>query len=148
MGHPASHRPAEYQAPHGPQQVALASIWIELLGLTDVGVHDDFFDLGGDSLLAVEMLTMIHDRLGLDLPLGALAQTRTIADLDAVISGDPSAVWRSLVPLRVEGDRVPLFVGHGGSGNVGSFPKLAAALSPQQPCYGLQWDGLDGGRGS
>lgn len=137
-----------YQAPEGHVQLALASIWNELLGLDDVGVHDDFFDLGGDSLLAVEMMTMIHDRLGLDLPLGALAQARTIADLDAIITGDPSSVWRSLVPLRVEGDRVPLFVVHGGSGNVGNFPKLAAALSSQQPVYALQWDGLDGGRGS
>lgn len=139
---------APHQAPEGPRQVAFAAIWEELLGITEVGVLDDFFELGGDSLLAVEMMTMIHDRLGLDLPLGALAQARTIADLDAIVQDDPSSVWRSLVPLQTEGDRTPLFVIHGGSGNVGNFPKLAAALPPDQPSYALQWDGLDGSRGS
>ena len=139
---------SRFEAPHGERQEALVAIWSELLGVPRVGIADDFFDLGGDSLLAVEMMTMIHERLGLDLPLGALARTRTIAELDAVIDDDLSGVWGSLVPLRESGDRTPLFVVHGGSGNVATFPVLAEALPADQPVYALQWDGLDGSRGS
>jgi len=138
---------AEYVAPHNDAQSQLAEIWSELLGIERVGVNDDFFELGGDSLLAVEMTSAMFDRLGIDVPLSALTGTRTIADLDAVISGG-SEVWRSLVALRPTGSAPPLFVVHGGSGNVGSFPLLADALPDSQPVYALQWDGLDGTKGS
>lgn len=137
-----------YAAPQGDRQKTLVAIWSELLGVDEVGIDDDFFELGGDSLLAVEMMTMIHDRLGLDLPLGALARTRTIAELDAVADGDLSAVWGPLVPLRESGDRTPLFIVHGGSGNVATFPILVEQLPDDQPVYALQWDGLDGSRGT
>ncbi len=138
----------QFVAAQSERQAALVAIWSELLGVERVGIADDFFDLGGDSLLAVEMMTMIHERMGLDLPLGALARTRTIAELDAVIDGDLSDVWGSLVPLRESGEKTPLFVVHGGSGNVATFPVLANALPSDQPVYALQWDGLDGSRGS
>ena len=139
---------SSYAAPVGELQTSLTRIWGHLLGIDQVGVTDDFFDLGGDSLLAVDMMTTIHDQLGLDLPLGALARARTIADMCDVIEDANSKLWDCLVPMKTLGERTPLFVIHGGSGNVASFSKLAEALPEDQPSYAIQWDGLDGTRGS
>jgi thioesterase domain-containing protein len=131
-----------------PTEELLVRTWQGLLGVPEIGVHDDFFALGGDSLMAVELFTVLHDRLGRDLPLSVLAQHPTIRGLAGVIEGGVDGTrWRSLVPVQTTGDRLPLFCVHGGSGNVASFPKLARELPADQPFYAVQWDGLDGRRG-
>jgi acyl carrier protein len=68
-------------APRTPLEAALAEIWAEMLGLPRVGVLDDFFDHGGDSLLAARLVARLRDRLGLDVPLRQIFETSTIADL-------------------------------------------------------------------
>lgn len=138
---------APYRAPADRYEEELAGIWSALLGVPDVGVLDDFFELGGDSLLAAEMTQRVANQLGQEMPLGALAQSPTIAGLAALLRNDDGR-WDSLVPLQRGEDGVtPLFMVHGGSGNITSFPKLARALPPPQPVYALQWDGLDGSTG-
>ncbi len=134
--------------PRNAVEAALAGIWSELLGVDQVGVHDDFFDLGGDSLMAVELFARVADDLDVELPLGVLGRASTIAGIAALIDDDGGDVWRPLVPLRASGEQVPLFCVHGGSGNVASFPLLARALPPGRPVYALQWDGLDGQGGA
>jgi len=134
--------------PRTGEEHVLASIWRELLDVSDVGVHDDFFVLGGDSLLAVEMFTRIADQLGRDLPLSALGRAPTIAGLAELLTDPTTDAWQPLVPIRVSGDRLPLFCVHGGSGNVASFPLLARALPSDRPVYALQWDGFSGVRRS
>ena len=138
-----------YQAPSGRYEEVLADIWSTLLGVPDVGVLDDFFELGGDSLIAAEMTQRVAEELGQEMPLGALAQAPTIAGLAALLDTDgDGGRWGSLVPLQ-DGDPAvtPLFIVHGGSGNIASFPRLARGLPRQQPVYALQWDGLNGSRG-
>jgi len=136
-----------YAEPRDAQERLLIEIWRSVLGVATVGIHDDWFALGGDSLAAAEMVEQVHAQLGIELPLGALAQGPTVSALAAVIRDDSADAFRSLVPLRVSGQRVPLFVVHGGSGNVATFPLLAKALPADQPVYALQWAGLDGSRG-
>lgn len=138
-----------YQAPSSHEEHVLAGIWSVLLGIPEVGVLDDFFELGGDSLLAAEMVQRVSQELGRDMPLGALAQAPNVASLAALLrEGDDGGLWRSLVPLQPgSAGTTPLFVVHGGSGNVASFPRLARALPSEQPVYGLQWDGVGRGRG-
>ncbi|HUP74770.1 MAG TPA: amino acid adenylation domain-containing protein [Acidimicrobiales bacterium] len=130
-----------------PTERDLAQVWSTLLGIPEIGVLDDFFVLGGDSLMAVEMFAMIRDRHGRDLPLGVLAANPTIRHLAAVLDANSESVWNVLVPIQTEGTKTPIFCVHGGTGNVASFPRLAAAL-PGQPFYALQWDGLDGSTGT
>jgi amino acid adenylation domain-containing protein len=138
-----------HEGPRSAEEHAVAEIWQRLLGVEDIGVHDDFFDLGGDSLMAVEMFAIIREDFDRELPLGALAQDPTIAGLAAhLITDDTASQWGSLVPMRTEGAAPPLFCVHGGAGNVASFPRLARALPADRPAYALQWDGLDGSRGS
>ena len=136
-----------YVEPSTTDELVLTAIWQRLLGVPEIGVDDDFFELGGDSLMGAEMVELISSQLGVEVPLGALAQGPTIARLAAELRQGSTAVWRSLVPLQTQGGRRPLFVVHGGSGNVATFPRLARALPADQPVYALQWDGLDGSRG-
>jgi amino acid adenylation domain-containing protein len=81
---PNSSRPelaTQYVAPVTTAEKRLAQIWAEILGLDEVGTHDNFFDLGGHSLLATRLLSRIHDDFEAELPLGDFFKTPTIAAL-------------------------------------------------------------------
>jgi amino acid adenylation domain-containing protein len=73
------------QAPTRPVELALAEIWAEALGVSRVGLQDSFFDLGGHSLLAVRVVQQVRDRLGVDLPVGALLASPTLGELAALL---------------------------------------------------------------
>lgn len=77
-------RPGEkppFVAPSTPTETALAAVWAETLGKESVGVRDNFFDLGGHSLLAAQILSRTRDLLDVELPLTALFEKPTIAEL-------------------------------------------------------------------
>ena len=78
-------------APRTETERAIAAIWEDVVGVREVGVHDDFFDLGGHSLLATQVMTRIAEAIGVELPLAALFELKTVAGLaeiaDAVASG-------------------------------------------------------------
>ena len=79
-----------------------------------IGVNDNFFDLGGNSLLAIRLYAQIEASFGKQIPLSALFQTPTIANLATVLRQDATpAAWTSLVPVRTNGSRPALFLVHG-----------------------------------
>jgi len=120
----------------------LLPIWSEVLGVP-VDVHDNFFESGGHSLLAVRLFAEIEKRLGRRLPLATLFQAPTVAQLAAEFKED-SPRWTSLVPIQTAGAKPPFFCVHGLGGNVIEFYDLARHLGPDQPFYALQSQGLDG----
>jgi acyl carrier protein len=136
-------------APTTPLERGLADLWGQLLKLDEIGIEDDFYDLGGDSLLAAELVIEIKRRFGRELPLGVLTKEPTIAGLTRALGSeaDPGAPVRCLIPVQTRGSRRPFFCVHGGAGMVGNFPRLAKLLGSDQPFYSLQWDGVDGSRG-
>jgi acyl transferase domain-containing protein/thioesterase domain-containing protein len=148
----ASTQTAERATSKDEVEAVLASWWQELLGVDNVGLDNDFFDLGGHSLIAVRLFSKIKKTYRLDLGLSTLFEARTIRQLAQLIRqvGTPSQAepkkWSALVPIQAQGSRPPLFVISGLGGNVLNFQKLAAHLGEDQPLYALQPQGLDGSK--
>jgi amino acid adenylation domain-containing protein len=134
-------------APRTEAEQRLAAIWRELLGFEDVGVTDDFFDVGGHSLLAVRMFLEIEAVFGRRLSVSALVEAPTIERLAHMLAQpDEPEAWSPLVELQRLGSRRPFFLVHGIGGEVLSFAPLARHLAPDQPVYGLRAQGSDGRR--
>jgi amino acid adenylation domain-containing protein len=88
---PAQERPElqrRYVAPRTPTERAVAEIWTEVLGLTEVGIHDNFFDLGGHSLLLLRVHEQLQRRFDANLPVTALFQYSTIVAIATHLGGD------------------------------------------------------------
>jgi acyl-coenzyme A synthetase/AMP-(fatty) acid ligase/acyl carrier protein len=87
------HRPATagYAAPRNPIEELLAPLWQEVLGVERVGVHDDFFALGGHSLLGVQLVSRVRDLFGVKLPVRTLFHATTIAELAERVAEEMAA---------------------------------------------------------
>ena len=134
-----------YATPQGELEIQLAGIWRKALKVERIGVNDNFFELGGHSLLAAQLFAQIERKLGVNLPLAILFQAPSIRQLSERIKQNTwKSSWNSLVPIRTEGERPPLFLIHGAEGNVLLYNRLAQKLRKDQPLYGLQSRGLDG----
>ena len=124
----------------------LAELWEEILGVSHVGLNDRFFELGGHSLLAMRLLARIEDRFGRKLPLAAVFEAPSVAELATLIRGHDFSARSSLVEIKGEGTRPPLFLVHGvGGGMFWGYANLARHLGPDQPLYAFKSRGLDGG---
>ena len=135
----------EYVAPRTDTEQLVAAIWSEFLGIEKISIHDNFFKLGGHSLIAVQVMTQIEKETGKRLPLSALFDTSTVEKLAKLLtSGGTANSWNSLVAIKPEGNKMPLYMVHGAGLNVLLFNTLAMGMSPDQPVYGLQAKGLNG----
>jgi len=135
----------KYMAPQNAVEELLADIWLEVLGLTKVGVNDNFFELGGHSLLAVRLFMEIERSFQRSLPLASIFKAPTIKQLADMISGaNLLPTYGCLVTLQEQGDKPPLFCVSGLAGHTFNFRQLARHLGNDQPVYGLQYSGLDG----
>jgi acyl carrier protein len=84
---PAVARPeADREAPRSRLEEVLATMWCEVLGVPGVGIHDDFFSLGGHSLMATRVIARVRNALGLELPLRTFFEAPTVSGLAAVIA--------------------------------------------------------------
>ncbi|AKT41191.1 non-ribosomal peptide synthetase [Chondromyces crocatus] len=135
----------EHVAPRTDTERTLAAIWSAVLGVEGIGVHDDFFALGGHSLRAVHLMAEIKERLGPTLPLSSLFQRGTIAQLALLLGGMEPQRGSPLIPIRPGGSRPPLFFIHPVGGDVICYGALARHLDPEQPLYAFQSPGLYGG---
>lgn len=154
-GPPAEAERRQSELPRTGTEARLAEIWRTLLKVDAVGPDDDFFLLGGHSMLAVRMFAQIDEVFGVHLPLTSLFKQATISHLAVLIDariggggaqtgGDVSAHWSSLVELQAGGNKPPFFCVHGMTGDVFWFRGLVFHLDPEQPFWGLQSRGLDG----
>ncbi|HEX3076841.1 MAG TPA: phosphopantetheine-binding protein, partial [Lachnospiraceae bacterium] len=74
----------EYVAPRNPMEETLAQIWSEILQIDRVGVYDNFFDLGGQSLMATQMISRIRSTLGMEIPLHVIFETTPTVEQTAI----------------------------------------------------------------
>ncbi len=149
----------------------LTVMWQELLGVAHVGPDDDFFDLGGHSLMAIRLMTRIKRELGVRFELSTIFDASTVPALAALIreqrpdidtafgagadgaAGEravasneaPAPARRQLVTISRRGERRPFYVVHGAGGNVLFLSTLARALAGDRPIHGFQAVGVNDG---
>jgi thioesterase domain-containing protein/acyl carrier protein len=134
-----------YLAPRTNIEKLISDIWIKFLGVEKIGIHDNFFALGGHSLIALQVMTRIELKTGKRLPLATLFENPTVEKLAHLLEpGAKPITWNSLVPIKPKGNKMPLYMVHGAGLNVLLFNTLAMHLADDQPVYGLQAKGLDG----
>ncbi|QRK06023.1 amino acid adenylation domain-containing protein [Archangium violaceum] len=135
----------ERVAPRDELERELVNFWEEVLGVRPVGVTDSFFELGGQSLLAVRLVARLQERLGHAVPLAALFEGPTIEQLAARLRADvPAPVQGNRVTLQPQGSLTPVFWVHPVGGNVLCYAELARRLGTGRPFHALQATGLDG----
>ena len=134
-----------YVAPRDSLELQLIKLWEKTLDRSPIGVTDDFFLIGGHSLLAAQLFSKINEVLDVNLPLAMLFEASTVEQLaDRLRKKDWSPSWRSLAPIQAGGSKPPFYCVHGAGGNVLLYRDLARHLGPDQPVYGLVARGLDG----
>ena len=134
-----------FVAPRNAIEATLANLWRQLLQQESIGIHDSFFDLGGDSLLAVRLMDQIQQQFEQNLPLSDLLLNPTIAGLASALNPNHQPLpWSPLVPLQPRGSKPPFFCVHPIFGVVLPYYPLAQAMGLDQPFYGLQPFGMDG----
>lgn len=136
---------SNFIAPRDELELELTQIWESILDTQPIGIQDNFFSLGGHSLLAVRLFAKIEQIFNHNLPLSILFNAPTIEQLANLLRQEGwSTAWSSLVAIKPNGSRPPLFCIHGVGGNILSYRNLANYLPSDLPVYGLQAVGLDG----
>ncbi|GAB3929083.1 non-ribosomal peptide synthetase [Larkinella terrae] len=138
------------QKPEKPESLSaeeelILNIWQSLLGIENISVTDDFFALGGHSLIAIQVMTQLEKETGKRLPLATLFEYPTIQKLAVLLQKSRKAtIWKSLIPIKPTGNKMPLYVIHGYDLNLLYFKNLVVHMDEEQPIYGLQALGVDG----
>ena len=117
-------------------QLQLIAIWEEVLGVRGIGIRDDFFDLGGNSLLAMRILQRTEAACGKVIPPAALFSNPTIEHLAGVLAREVIQDAPAILHVHDAGKRTPFFYLHGDLSGGGFYSlKLSRALGPDQPFY-------------
>jgi len=125
-------------------ELRLRQIWMDVLGVDEVGLDDDFFHLGGHSLLAVRMASLIFDTFDRRLPLAALFTHRTLQQMAGLLRrAAPTGRAAPLVSLRSAPGGAPLVLFPGAGGSLAYFQPLVDALGGDVAVWGAQAIGLD-----
>ncbi|MCF4967209.1 thioesterase domain-containing protein [Nostoc sp. CMAA1605] len=136
---------SDFIAPRNQVESQLVTIWAEILNLPQIGVTDNFFALGGDSLKALHLIAKIEENFRKEIPLATLLKNPIITDLATVIQNNDSQIHHSpLVPIQPQGTHQPFFCIHPAGGHVLCYFKLAHYIGNEHPFYGLQAQGFYG----
>ena len=128
----------QYIAPRNDMERQIAEIWREIFKCEEISVQDNFFDLGGYSLLAVRLFHAIEQTVGVRIALSHILEAPTIAQQAIWIIGHNTMPESSLVTIRSNGTKPPLFCIHAIDGEVMPYGNLAPHLADDQPVYGLR----------
>jgi thioesterase domain-containing protein len=134
----------EYRGPQTVWETEICAAFAEVLGIERIGLDDNFFEHGGNSLVATKLAARLSAALAVQVPVMSLFTAPTpaelIAELEARAAGrfDAGAAFDVVLPLRPSGAAEPLFCVHPIGGIAWSFAGLAAHLGQDRPIYGLQ----------
>ena len=136
-----------YKPPRNKIELELAKIWEEVFNRHPIGIQENFFEIGGRSIMALSVFSLIHERFGVQLAPVKLLSHPTIESLAQLLEkSDQQQNWESLVSLRARGSKTPLICLHAGGGHVFFYRALTEYLGSDQPVYALEPVGLDGSR--
>lgn len=135
----------------------LANIWSNALKRDMIGLEDNFFDLGGHSVLAIKLLQEIEREFNVLITPTEFMQAENLSVLAQLIQANVQTPqqfswlkkkklppFSAVVPLRSSGNLPPLFCIHGAGGNIFGFHQIAQCMNSNQPFYGVQAQGIDG----
>jgi len=132
----------EYVGPQDATQETLCRLWQDVLRRDRVGIHDNFFKIGGHSLLAVQLTSRVRSAFAIEMPLSVLFATPTVARMAKHIAAanghEGPRSSQVLVSIQSQGSRVPFFCVHAVGGQVISYAELSQEMGLEQPFYGLQ----------
>nr|MCU0796591.1 amino acid adenylation domain-containing protein [Akkermansiaceae bacterium] len=133
------------QPPEGETEIRLAAIWREILHFDGFDRHQDFFELGGNSLGGLRMFARIHREFGLALPLSTLLRARSIAALAMAIeaggsedSTPPAPIADHLAAVQPEGHGAPICAIHGGDGGILFYRQISDLLPKDRPFLAIE----------
>ncbi|RJQ50450.1 MAG: acyl-CoA synthetase [Nitrospiraceae bacterium] len=140
----------KFASPETETEHVIAKIWRKLLGLEKIGKHDNFFILGGDSLLAMQVITLLTDEFGFETPVLTIFQYPVLTELAEEIDHRQSSAaektsspdFYTLFPIQTRGTKHPLFWLQ----SVQLSSLLPGYLGKDQPLYALTMQGIDGMR--
>ncbi|MEM1318971.1 MAG: amino acid adenylation domain-containing protein [Bacteroidota bacterium] len=130
-------------APRTPTELRLSRIWASIFD-REVGVNDHFFEIGGRSVLAMQLFARIEAEMDIVLSPVTILKHPTIEALARLIDGEEEEWSSAVVPLRSVGVQQPLFCLHSGGAHVLFYRDLANRLGANQPVYAIQPPGLEG----
>lgn len=133
-----------YVAPRNNHEARLVRIFERLFDQPNIGIYDDFFELGGQSLTAARLLQEIEKEFDISLDLSEIIVAPTVEKLVERITGRSGKEESLIVPLQEAGAKVPLFCIHSGGGHVIGYRDLVSCLSEDQPVFGIRAPELDG----
>jgi amino acid adenylation domain-containing protein len=133
-----------FVSPRDVLELRLGHIWEEVLVVGPIGIRDNFFEMGGHSLLAARLMSRIKHRLGHSLPLATLFQEATIEQQAQRLRQREAArkEFSTLVEIQRGGAKRPFFCVHPGGGNVLCYAPLSRQLGVEQPFYAFQARGV------
>ncbi|KAI8358826.1 hypothetical protein B0O80DRAFT_256754 [Mortierella sp. GBAus27b] len=134
-----------YESPHTGIETSLSLIWEDILDISNVGRHDDFFAIGGHSLLALKMISRVRQSLGFEISIRTIFEAPTITKLaprlgESGITQEES--FHTLLHVKTRGSWAPIFCIHPNLGLSWCFMGLSRHLPLEQPLYGLQARGI------
>ena len=137
-------RTNRFVPPSNQTEELIHNIWIAVLQDEDIGIHDNFFESGGHSLLAIKVISEIEKFSGKKFPATTLFTAPTIAELSAMVDQEEASQnFKMVLPLRSIGNRIPLFCIHMHNGNSHRWSRLLRYLNQDQPLYAIQPRALD-----
>ncbi|WP_295614990.1 amino acid adenylation domain-containing protein [Chamaesiphon sp. GL140_3_metabinner_50] len=132
-------------SPRDALELQLTQIWEKALGIQPIGITDNFFDLGGHSLIALQVFAQIEQVWHKRLSWGVLFKSPTITKIADLIRQDEIlTTWSPLVLLKSGKHKPPLFFIHALGGTLFGYYDLVRRLGEDRPIYGLQSQGIDG----
>jgi len=128
-----------FLSPRDSVEITLVEIWKEVLQLEKVGIDENFFDLGGHSFLALELMLKIDQLFGVRMPLSILFESQTIQSLAEKIRKDSPLLYENpLVTIQKGNGKTSFFLVHPAGGQVLCYIDLATSMKNDLHFYGLQ----------